>query len=146
MKSEICVVVADRSRARFLSATDTRGPLVEETSFVNPGSRHLEHERRSDRSGRAGNRATGRSWTCGSEGRIKADDARTFARCLAAELRDRRLQGRLDRLYLIAQPSLLGLLRRELDPPTADRVTDALDKSLTQRSAAEIRAALPACL
>jgi protein required for attachment to host cells len=59
--------------------------------------------------------------------RVAADFTRDLARGLSAARTDRSF----DRLVLVAEPHLLGMLRRALDVPTASRVAWTLNRDFT---------------
>jgi protein required for attachment to host cells len=56
--------------------------------------------------------------------------AEAFAKELAAELARGRTERGVQRLVLVAEPHFLGLVREELDPPTAKLVAATVPKDL----------------
>ncbi|MBI2383489.1 MAG: host attachment protein [Gammaproteobacteria bacterium] len=137
------VLVADHMRARLFCADGPRGALVEREGMVNPEFRLHEGELVSDRGGRLTHpvRRGGPALRAGASAREHS--AETFARAVCDRLHAMRSGGALARLHLIAEPDFLGLLRERLDPATRRQVATEICKSLTRRSAEEIRARLP---
>lgn len=58
------------------------------------------------------------------------DGHRQFAARIVEELSQHRAAGSFDRLILIAEPRMLGLLRDELDEPLRAMIADEIDKDL----------------
>jgi protein required for attachment to host cells len=63
--------------------------------------------------------------------------AKQVAEALQAGLAD------YERLYLIAAPHFLGLLRKDLDKAVQARIVKEIDKDLTKHTLEDIRAHLP---
>jgi protein required for attachment to host cells len=68
--------------------------------------------------------------------------AARFANRLSADLDRGRMEGRYDRLILVAPPDLLGRLRSSLSPPTESMVAGALPKDFHLSESDEIRGRL----
>ncbi len=134
--AKIWVLVGDDSRARLFS-TNRAAPLEELEDRPNPDSRaggppadpaeHLQHREDGGRD-------------------PEAETTRRFARDLAGRLREARLEGRFERLFLVAPPNLLGELRRALDEGTRELVVGEVAKDLSAFPPASIRSRLPALL
>lgn len=134
------VLVAHEAGARIF---DNHGPgkglgLVEEIDH--PEGRMRSGELVSDRPGRSFRRDSGdprRASMSQDEGpreRLVSD----FARDLAEQLQQARVQNRYQRLVLVAPPKFLGLLRSSLDGPTAQLVVGSLAKDLAARKEEEL--------
>lgn len=136
------ILVADAARARLFRAEGPRGPLTEETDFVNPAERLPEHELGSDEPGRVQGRG-GKQHAYGTVEGPRAHEVARFADQLAKHLRAGREQGQFRRLYLVAAPHFLGVLRHELDEQTAALVVESYDKDLVRHDTDDIRDHLP---
>lgn len=139
----IWVLVADTTRARVFSTNKRNGRLVEQFDLVNPEARLHERELTSDLSGRSANSATGMSSSYGRDEKHKPESVRQFARRIAGRLERDRSLGRFDKLYIVAEPSFLGELRKALDGDTMAICAGTVDKNLTRGSVEQVRAALP---
>ena len=62
---------------------------------------------------------------------------------LCDDLEAARNQGRFGKLYIIASPALLGLLRKQFSAPLRQLVAGELDKNLTTQTPEAIRKHLP---
>jgi protein required for attachment to host cells len=107
----IWVLVADNSRARLFSTPFNNGELEERESFVHPDSRLHDRDLTSDLPGRAFDRLGGARHAMEQRIDPKHVQAIDFAQQLIAYLEDGRVHHRFDRLYVVAPPTLLGLLR-----------------------------------
>lgn len=139
------VVAADASRARLFSARHPAAALEEVGDLVNPLARLHEGDIVEDSGGRRGTRPTQakRSALGGQTG--KRHRIEEFA-ATVCELAARSARAtRAERLYLVAEPEFLGILRRRLARPLLKRVAGSVAKSVTAQPA-RIRAALPARL
>jgi len=138
----IWILVADNSRARLLSASRSNGILEEEQSFVHSESRLHDRDLTSD--------LPGRDFDSTGEGRHameqqvdpKAEEAIRFAEQLIDHLEAGRVTQRFDKLYVIAPPHLLGLLRERYGH-LAPMVAGEIGRHLTQCTPAEVRTHLP---
>ncbi len=134
----IWVLAAAAARARFFEAVTPTAPLAEVHDLVHPASRLKEQGLVSDGSGRG---RVGHS--VGHEHDASQEEWERFAREVAGALHRAREQGSYQRLYLLAAPRFLGLLRRHLDAPTRALVAGELDVDASEESAKAIRARLP---
>jgi protein required for attachment to host cells len=137
------IVAADAGRARLFRAENEDGELTEIDDLLNADARLRDLETAQDRNGHtnSGNRSAGNSF----EPRQWHLDhaAEVFARGLSQRLSAARRRGEVDRLYIIADPGFLGLLRKKLDRPTLRIVAQQTAKDFTRRSAEHIRNQLP---
>lgn len=136
-------MAADTTRARVFAAETRGGTLVEQFDLVNPDARLHERDLTSDLSGRSTSTATGRSSSYGVEEKHKPAAVRRFAHQIAERLEHDRARGEFGKLYIVAERSFLGELRRALDDNTTAILADVVSSNLTRRSPADIRAALP---
>ena len=144
------VLVADSARARLFSTATPAAPLVEVEDMLNPSARLREHELDSDRSGRlAGGLRDNHG---GGNVAARHDNARhehdrlQFGRAICSRLKDLHLDGKLMRLYVIAEPGFLGVLRQCMPDSVQNLVVQAVDKNLTTAKSTDIRETLPTYL
>jgi len=143
----IWIVVADAGHARILSpAPDDKGPLEERGHLENDAARVEDHDALSDRAGHVtqGPGGIGHAF----EPRVSHGEhvAETFAKIVCARLDKARIAGEVSKIYLLAAPQFLGLMRKNLDKDTHRLVAEEFATDLVQHSAVDIRKALPALL
>ncbi len=141
----IWVLVADNSRARLFSTDFSSGELEEQENFVHTDSRLHDRDLTSDLPGRAFDRFGGARHAMEQRLDPKDGQAAAFAQQLTAYLEDGRVKHRFDKLYVVAPPSLLGLLRDRYEH-LGPMVAGELGKHLTQCTPKELRGHLPAHL
>lgn len=141
--ARIWVLAADTTRARVFATDKRNGKLVEQFDLVNPEARLQESEFITDQSGRTTNSATGVSHTYGSGEKHKPRAMEAFARDVARRLEEARANGKFAKLYVVAEPSFLGMLRNAMGVPTAKLVAGEVDKNLTRGSVEQLRGVLP---
>ncbi len=139
----ISVLVADGSRARILTAPDIASPLQEEQDLAHPESRLREQDLVAGGSGRASDPVGLGKHSVGNEKSAHKLEIENFAREICAELDKLRQQDKLHRLYLVAGPEFLGLLRANLSKQCAEIVAGEIGKNLVTQSIDNIRAQLP---
>ena len=138
----IWVLAADNSRARFFSAEKALSPLQEVLDLVDPQARLHEAELVTDRNGR--DRSPGAQFHgVGSDRSVKSDGADRFAQQVCAELENGRTRGSFQKLYVVAAPSFLGLLRKHQSAPLRAMVAGEVDKNLAGQPSEAIRSSLP---
>lgn len=140
---KIWVLAADNTRARVFATDKRNGELAELFDLVNPKARLRERDFTSDLSGRTANSATGMTHSYGPDEKHKPRATEDFAREVARRLNGARIKGEFGRLYIVADPSFLGLLRSTLDYDTRKLVTGEVDKNLARGSVEQVRATLP---
>lgn len=136
------ILVADNSRARIFSAAKAAGSIEEISTLTFPEGRLHEGDLITDRGGRSHDPGAGAHGVNG-EDIHKQDNAERFASLICEELEASRNQGQFRKLYILAAPALLGLLRKHLSPPLRQLVAGEFDKNLTTRSPEDIRKHLP---
>lgn len=137
------VVVADGSRARFLKSAGTLGALSEFEDMTNPAARLRTGEQLSDRAGRGYNSSSHTGHTMDFRCNLKHQEQLQFAKHVGDRLEQARTRGECDKMILVAAPTFLGLLRKELSPQTARMVTAEVDKDLVLEDLSSIRERLP---
>jgi protein required for attachment to host cells len=138
----IWIVVADNCRARIFTTESSSSPLQELEDLTHAESRLHDREITQDLPGRhTGTGGTGHPYDSATD--PKKYEAVQFAHQIAGYLEDARNANRFDRLLIIAEPSMLGLLRKELPEQVKKHIAFELDKNITTLGAAEIRDHLP---
>lgn len=137
------VVVAESSRAKIFTVDNPRGPLRELESLDHPESRAAGQDLASDRPGRAFDRAGEGRHAMGQPVDPREQEVIRFAKQLAERLEAGRVNGDVERIYLIAAPQFLGELRQNLANGTAQLVVQEIDKNLVRHDPADIRSHLP---
>lgn len=131
------VVVADGAKALFLENTgSTSSPsltVFKKETQENPANR----EQTSDRPGRFNDGPQAhRSAVAEADWHQLAED--NFAADLADTLYKRAHRGDFDAIVLVAAPSVLGEVRKQLHKEVSDRVLAEIDKDLTNHPVDEI--------
>jgi protein required for attachment to host cells len=137
------VIAADSVRARLFHAASPAAPLREVAAMINPESRLHEHDIVEDSAGRRGTGPTRAKRSAFGGETAKRHRAEEFAAAVCATARARMRQTRAARLYLVAEPEFLGLLRKRMDRALERHVAGAVAKSVTAQPAGRIRATLP---
>lgn len=137
------VLVADNSRARLFSAEKPASPLVEFRDFTSPEGRLHEGDLVTDKRGRDQNPASGVLHGLDPATTRKQDTADRFALQVCEELEMARSRAELTKLYIVAAPAFLGLLRRNQPPKLRQTIAGEIDKNLTTQDPKMIRKHLP---
>jgi protein required for attachment to host cells len=136
------VLVADNSRARFFAAEKAASPLTEVRDLTYPEARLHEGDLVSDKSGRDRNPGTG-AHGFGTESAHKHDGAERFALDVCNALESARASGAFSKLYVVAAPAFLGLLRKHQSSALRQLVAGEVDKNLSTKDGTTIRKLLP---
>jgi protein required for attachment to host cells len=136
------VLVADNSRARFFSAEKAASPLAEVNDLTYPEARLHEGDLVSDENGRDRNPGRG-THAVGTGGSAKQEGADRFALMVCNELESARNSGSFRKLYVVAAPAFLGMLRKHQSPALKQLVVCEVDKNLATQDPATIRKHLP---
>ena len=136
------ILVADNSRARIFHAEKPAGPLTEISTMTFPEGRLHAGDLTTDRGGRSQAPGAGAHGVNGEDGH-KQENAERFASLICEDLELARNQGRFRKLYIVAAPALLGLLRKHQSPSLRQLVAGELDKNLTTQTPDIIRKHLP---
>jgi len=140
--SKIWVVAADTSRARIFTASSPSSPLVEIQTLTHPEARLHQGDLVSDRPGRDRNSGAG-SHDMGHEADAKEEEAVRFAAYVCDNLEKGRTSGKCDRLYVVAAPGFLGLLRKQQCESVKKIIALEISKNLATHGVADIRKNLP---
>jgi len=136
------IIVADNSVARIFTVEDPRGELQQVDLLEHPEAHEHARDLNADR--------PGRSFDSAGEGRhamgVSVDPVEQeiirFTKQVGKHVKAACLDGRCNRVMVVAGPHLLGLLRQQFDLPPDVRVTE-IEKNLGQYDAREIRSHLP---
>lgn len=137
------ILVADSSRARIFTATSAIASLQELETLAHPEGRLHEQDITSDLPGRSFDSQGQGRHAMGAKIEPKQQEQITFTRRICDRIEMARGQGEYDQLILVATPTLLGLLRKQLSTDTTKRITHELVKNITRLSAEQIRQHLP---
>lgn len=128
------ILIANRVGARIVLQEGEQWTSIAE--LPNEHGRLRNQDLDSDRPGRTFSRTTAARHAL-EPGETSHDlIAERFARDLAEHLAHARMAGKFERLMLVAEPRLLGMLRAALDPVTARCVIGSVNKDL---QAVEVR-------
>ena len=140
--SKLWIVVADQSKARIFTISDTNSALLEVGELVHPEARMHEQDLKTDRSGRSFNSLGKGSHAMGSAVEPARQEAIQFAKQIADHIHSAHDKGICNRLMLVSGSPLLGLLREKLKSISGIEIIE-IDKNLGQYDAMEIRKHLP---
>lgn len=138
----IWVTVADSSRARIFQAKSPSAPLEELTALSHPAARLHEGDLTTDRSGRDANGASG-THGLGTEDQAKEEEAARFAGLVCETLEASRKKGSFNKLYIVAAPAFLGLLRKHRSNSVKQIIAQELPKNISTLDVKAIRSHLP---
>ena len=138
MSSKTWIVVADGFLGRLFRLVEGQEGLIEVETLANPEGRLHDTEIISDAYGRSGGGDT-------YEDRRKEHDVvrDTFARDIIHNLEKHRTRGELEKLYLVAEPRFLGLLRSHMKKELSQCLEAEVAHDLVKHSNEKIRKALP---
>ena len=130
----IWVLVADKSRAKLFKMKGRAAELTPDREWQHPSVRT------------AGAVENETSENTSDIVESKNYEAELFAQELISEMEKGAASGCFTRLYLIASPEFLGLLRKKMGASLQDMVEDEVAKNLTAMDASEIRKYLSGAL
>jgi protein required for attachment to host cells len=141
--SKTWVVVTDSIRMRIFVADTPLGPLVEAGNLVHGEGRLRNQDLVSDDGGRAfDSKGSGRHGT-ESKTDAKTQEQVNFTTEICHYLEEEYQASSYKRLFLVAPPAMMGLLRDHLGKHIQQALVGTLDKNLVQISPAKIRSHLP---
>lgn len=138
-----CVLVADASRARIFEAPLPKDGLTEIEELVHPASKMHPQDMASDEPGVSHDRVGQGVHGMEQETDIKKQEAMRFAKEVVDKITALQQKKDYAKLYVIAAPAFLGLLRNKFSNPTKNIIVDEISKNLTTFGIEEIRAQLP---
>ncbi|MDE2236054.1 MAG: host attachment protein [Gammaproteobacteria bacterium] len=142
MAGDMLVVAADRGRARLFSIAPGQERLQEIQDFLNADARLRARNLASDRQGRGLNRTRASRAALGNAS-LQDESASRFAHEVSGVIAGKLLRKTNTRLFVIADPQFLGLLRGELRARKLRAPVRYIAKNLTRSSSARIRGYLP---
>lgn len=140
--SSIWIIVADSYRARLFTADKPTAPLIEIATLVNPSARQHEQDFDSDRAGHVMSNISG-GHHLGTKDQTKLEETSRFAALVCQHLEKGRHSKAYEKLYILAAPAFLGLLRKQVSAPLKTLVCDEIAKDLTAHPPHRIRTQLP---
>lgn len=141
--ANIWVLAADGGRARIFEAASPRASLTEIKTLSNAEARLDSKDIATDRPGRTFDSAGEGRHAMTVETDPKEHEEIRFAKQVAEQLEQGRVEHAFDKLVLVAAPRFLGRLRTEIDAPLAETVALEIDKDYTTLKADELRERLP---
>lgn len=142
MKDHSWVVVANGSIARIFIGNNSH-PLKELETLEHPATRVHGRDLVDGKPGRSYDSIGGGRHSLAAELTPQKNEAQHFAEHLAHHLEHARRTGAFGKLYVIASPAFLGLLRNSLHTTTRDTIALEVDKDATSKTPVEIRTYLP---
>jgi protein required for attachment to host cells len=129
------VLVADSTQARVLERRKTA--LVQVDELTHPQSREQGPDLMGNRPGE--NQHSMDRDNKGDETQaLRDDESRRFAHEVAGFLSTAHSRNRFAELVIVADPRFLGMLRKEVAKPVADRVTSSINKNAVQLSPEDV--------
>jgi protein required for attachment to host cells len=128
------IVAADASRARILQVADQER-LLEIEDLVNPEGRLQDRELTTDANPRLHGPG---GMSAREEPSAVEHSVEMFSKRIGNYLEKARTDHRYDKLYLVAPPKFLGLIRKQLGKEVEKLVTEDLSKDLSWFNAREI--------
>ena len=141
---KIMIVVASHDAARiFETDAGACAMLVEREDLLNPSGRRHRGDLESDRQGSFSGVGGGAGHALGNEQGRKEEALARHVRAVAVAVNAAHHTGHCERIYLVADPHVLGALREDLDAGTRAVVAGEVVKNLVKHTVAEIRQHLP---
>lgn len=138
-----CILVADASRARIFEAPLPKDGLTEIEELVHPASKLHPQEMAADEPGVSRDRVGQGVHGMEQETDIKKHEAIRFAKEVADKISQIQQKNGYAKMYVIAAPAFLGLLRNNYSSATKKIIVDEISKNVTTFDSEEIRAHLP---
>jgi protein required for attachment to host cells len=133
------IVAADASRARVFEITDPERHLRAVEEFAHPEGRANNRELNSDAQGRYFSQGGGpRAHSATRQVSAVDHENELFSKNLSRYLDKARSQHRYDKLYLIAPPEFLGLMRENLSKEVRKIIAEEINKDLSWFDARDI--------
>ncbi len=139
------ILVANASLAKLYANLGPNKGLTLVKELIHPASRQKNSQLVTDRSGAMAGPGNGQG-SMQPQTYPKDHEAKVFAQEIAQELYRGRANNAFARAIVMAPPAFMGMLNAELDPPTAQLVTDRFDKDYTKTPEPRLREHLASCL
>lgn len=131
MPTRTWIMAADSSRGRLFEIVEPERELRELEDFSNPQGRASNRELASDANGRLSSKGNGpRGHSTGQKITPVEHETQLFSKTLARYLEKARSQRRYGKLYLIAPPEFLGLMRGNLSKEVRKVTAEEINKDL----------------
>lgn len=137
------IVAADAARARIFTIDGSNAPLRALEQLVSPMAKLHNRDFNADRPGRVYDSHGEGRHAVGTHNSPKEQDAIRFAGEVVDFLEKGRTAEKFDRLFVVAEPHFLGLLRQAMKPALAQMVAVEINKDLSKASEQTIRDHLP---
>jgi protein required for attachment to host cells len=139
MQTTTWFVAADGGRARIFEIIDPERHLREIESLDHPEGRAHNRDLKSDAQGRYFSHGRGpRAHSATRQVTPVQHEAELFAKTLARRLDKALSERRYDKLYLIAPPEFLGLLRENLGKKTRQATAEEIGKDLSRLAVGDL--------
>ncbi|MCP5470152.1 MAG: host attachment protein [Chlamydiales bacterium] len=142
---KVWIITANRCKAKVFRAENTH-KLVEIKTVEHKEAHEHARDLNADRQGRNNNRLGYGVDTMEAKTSVEEKDAVQFAMELAHMLHEGYKAGFFERLYLIANPPFVSILRDALPKQVASLVEKEVHKDLTHSKGEEVREYLPPVL
>jgi protein required for attachment to host cells len=113
-------------------------PLQEIEALAHPAGRLHEGDLVSDKQGREHNGSGAGSHDMGHDSSARDEEADRFAAQVSDAVEQARIRNRFEKLYIVAAPAFLGLLRKHQSAPLKKLIVKEVSKNLTTHSPEEI--------
>ena len=144
MRSKTWILVANASEARILEAE--KSDLRQIEVLKHPETRLHGRDLVTDKPGREFSSVGSRHSAIEPHVDPQKNEAQHFALQISQHLDHAFRSNHFKKLYVIASPAFLGLLRHSLHSATQDSIVLSIDKDLTDKSPVELRSYLPKVL
>ena len=141
--SNTWILVADAARARLFEMPRRGADPVELACYASPDSHSPDSQHERGRLPRVHESNGPNRHAIEPKTSLREKHAQRFANTLGAIVQKGRLEGRYDKLILVAPPRFLGVLHDSLDEQTAACVVGEVCNELLALSPAELRNHLP---
>lgn len=142
---KVWVVVANQTKARIYQAKNVH-TLEEIQGFVHPEGHLHDCDLITDKSGRTGQSACPGTSTYQAKTSTHTKQAHLFATTIAHFLEEPVREKTCEKLYIIASPVFLGLLRETFSPQVKSVIAKEIPKDVVQFDVEQIRNYLPPIL
>ena len=139
----IWILAADSSRARLFSTEKSSTPLEEVTDLIFPKARLHDAALTTDTDNRGRSPKGMGSHGAGDAPAIKDELAEEFANSICEVLDTAHQNGRFHKLYVVAAPAFLGVLRKCRNTGADKLVAGEVSKNLCAHTPDDIRKHLP---
>ncbi len=136
------VLVADKSRARFFKAK-TASQIEEIMDFTHIEGRLHERDLTTDLPGKDANKGAPGKHSFQDKIEPKQQEAIDFSKHVARYIEDAVKENKFEQLMIIAEPSFLGMLRKQFSDEVKQLISFELDKNITTHDITDIREHLP---